>query len=493
METIVILSRGMRIAPIFAEIARDLSKKYKIIVATGIGKQTPAELEAACWTGLPNTTIYDLPKENAKRYQYYKDLSSDQRIEKIRAVEKEIGVTAYQASCNFLIYRRFSKDYYKHWDGYVSSENEIAEEFIGSYVFFKEIFDAHKPVLVFCETIDLASHRIANALAHVRNIFTLEIAFVTAFEKGKAFFAAGSNRWNPVLEHYYKNPHLISDENKEKAKVLLEQSKLGAVVDAEHIKKYRQQSKQNPLISRLNKLKTAKKINPKGLAKRELSRLTNYSWLNRHFKHELPKEPYVLVSLHHQPEAATSLLAPRWVDQNMIVEQLSIHAPYGLKIVVKENPRTYGLRGKRYFEPLNDLPNVHLLHPTFDNQLSIKNAEALVVISGTVGFEGLLMRKRVAALSNTYYTLFPGVRVLDHPSDLFSVLGSEWDPAHYEKELNLFAAAFIQSLFYLGRGAGGVPWPEPKEAGPNFAKAIEEFLAFSRKENIKPNDFRITL
>ena len=60
----------------------------------------------------------------------------------------------------------------------------------------------------------------------------------------------------------------------------------------------------------------------------------------------------------------------------------------------------YGQRPKNYYSNLEKLPNVYLIHPTVSNENLIRNTEAIVTISGSIGLEGIVSKKKYSPLVN---------------------------------------------------------------------------------------------
>lgn len=493
MKRILVLSRGTRLAELFYQISKELTKNYQVIavVHTYVSKEKGAELSGT-WKPVSNLFIHDMADGIRRAYVHFLN-SGEDPIETLRRVEKELDLTLYKSASNFLYYRRFSKAYYKHWDGYCGDESKLIEEFLGSYLFFKKLFETYEPSLVFCETPDLIAHRVAAALAFNRNIFTVANYFDTTYNKNRIFLVSGVERRNILLEHYFHNPHRITQESYGEAKVLLERLSEGGPKSPEHISTYRKQV-QERLTKKLWRHRR-KFFAPDGVTtalRRSLQRQKNKKWLDKVMKFHLPETPYVLFLLHHQPEISTGLAAPRWNDQNLIAEQLAANAPVGVKIVVKENPKTYGLRGKEYFEFLLDYPNIHLLHPSVDPIATFKNSLIILSVGGTAGLEGLLMRKRVAALGRPFYSFFEGAEKLNYPDEIFEALSKSFPQSpDYEDRLLQFAASHIQSTFYIGKNIPGEPWPAATEGGKLYAHAIAEFLRVVERDTLKPSQFRI--
>jgi len=497
LDTVFILSRGRRLEKHFLEIGRALTQTHRVIFicfdpTKAEGDAVPKEMEQ--WKPFPNVVTFNLNEEIktrfAKRLHARKSLS-----ESLEEAEASAGITLNLAASNYLLYQRFAREYFGRWDGYCGTFDEIAEEFLGSYDFFSEIIDQFQPSLIFCELPDLVSHRVAAALGVKKGVFTVGNQFVTSYEKGHVFLNSGTNRINVLLDHFLRKPELLRSESLLAADRACLRAQSHQLPEAKHIQNYRDRSK-SPWLNRLKKGSSVfEKTSDLPLKLlRSAQFIQNTRWLERNMQHELPKERYILFPLHHQPEAATSLVAPRWVNQESICEQLAVHAPADIHIVVKENPRTYGYRGKSYFGPLLRLPNVHLLHPGFDNGSAFARAEAVMAISGTSAMECIMLQKRVAVLSDTFYSAYSQLRKLDFPDEIYRHLKDpSWAPQNETADRRAFVAAYIQSSFFVGEGVGGSAWAAPEDVGPRYANGLREFMSVVRRDNLNPREFRIKL
>jgi Capsule polysaccharide biosynthesis protein len=481
MKTVLLLSRGVRLSAVFGALARELSTKHRVIVVFRAPTPSTAD-NPKDWAGIANLISYDLGTEIRAR-------ATGDLHKRAVQIEQQIGLNLYSSASNYLLYRRFAKDYFKSWTGLYDTEHEILEEFVGSHALISDIFDRHRPDLVFCETPDIVSHRVAQAVAYRRGVFTLGSAFNNLYGDGIVNFTFGCNRRNPWLEYFYRHQDEISAESWEAAGALMARLAAGQLHDAKYVKHYKHSIERSAVITNLSRageqLRSSMPISDRyAQLKRTASISRNRRWLNRHLQRSLPTQPYMLVSLHYQPEASTCMVAPRWVDQDYVVEQAAINAPYGIRIAVKENPKKFGLRGKAYYSRLVDLTNVDLIHPLVSNDLLIRNATVVLSIAGTVGMEAIALGKKVAILGRASYDVYEGAKKINHPAEIFEHLADPaWNPDVLVDQRRAFLAAIAQSTFYLGHPQTGTSWPRAESAGPNYARALDRFLTFIDRTN----------
>lgn len=120
---------------------------------------------------------------------------------------------------------------------------------------------------------------------------------------------------------------------------------------------------------------------------------------------EQPKtgDRYLLFGLHFQPEATTLILAPHLVDQLATVENIAKSLPASHWLYVKEHAPMLGRRPLSYYKRLKALRNVRLLSPYHDTQALIRGAEAVITVTGTMGWEALLCGVPTVVLGDVFY------------------------------------------------------------------------------------------
>jgi hypothetical protein len=474
-ETVVILSRGGRLAAMYREAALDLSRDYRV-VALMFDK---AEHEA--WRDAEGVVCVDLAAEMAQEVEMH----SLRLAERTHEIERETGLPLYKAASNYLLYRRFAKEYFGGWPTWYDTERHMMEEYVGAYGALDRVLDHYRPILIVHEALDLITTLMALALAYRRRIFNIGWMFASGTREGNCVFYYGLSRKHFVCSYLMRHPHLIAPESRQKARTVIAEAQDQGPPLVSHVERRRSRTGRPWQFAR-DVLKWGGWRNPRLL----LARIANWIWLSRHSSHDIPQSPYILFLMHLQPEASTASQAPRWVDQDRIVEQMAVNAPQGLTIVVKENPQCYGWRGKRYFGPLVDLANVRLCHPLVSTRELIRRAEALVTITGSAGLEAIMQGTRVAALGRPPYAEFPGIRLLDSPEQVFAELADpSWRPEAYAAERETYIAAYLQSVHPLGEVAPGRKWPVPKVMGPNFAAGIRRTLRFIAEHHLTPQEF----
>jgi hypothetical protein len=112
---------------------------------------------------------------------------------------------------------------------------------------------------------------------------------------------------------------------------------------------------------------------------------------------------YIYIPLHKDPEQALNYQAPFWVSQMYTIGLLSSCLPYGYALLVRENRTNMDRRPPRFYRQMATFPGVMLIDGYDDQFKYIRNADLIITDNGSVGWEGLLLGRRVITLADTFY------------------------------------------------------------------------------------------
>lgn len=133
-------------------------------------------------------------------------------------------------------------------------------------------------------------------------------------------------------------------------------------------------------------------------------RYTRKIFSRRWRKLEMPSnEEFVFFPLHYEPELSLSLFAPYYPNQLALIQHIAQCLPVGLKLYVKEHPAMVGLRPFSYYKKLKHIPNVQLISPFMDSHEIIKKSKLVITITGTAGWEAILLQKPVITFGEAFY------------------------------------------------------------------------------------------
>ncbi|WP_028062448.1 capsular polysaccharide export protein, LipB/KpsS family [Solirubrobacter soli] len=118
----------------------------------------------------------------------------------------------------------------------------------------------------------------------------------------------------------------------------------------------------------------------------------------------LGDRPYVYFPLHVVDDYKIKRVIPHCYDQASIIEQVADALPHGYELVLKEHPMSIGRNKLSLLRRVARIPNARLVAPHTSSHDLIKGADAIAVISSTVGLEALLYDKPVLTLGQPFYS-----------------------------------------------------------------------------------------
>jgi hypothetical protein len=208
-------------------------------------------------------------------------------------------------------------------------------------------------------------------------------------------------------------------------------------------------------------------------------------WLSP-FERSLPKERYVLYTLHHQPEASIDVFGSLNSNQAQLIDSVSRLLPATHKLWVKEHKGAIGDRSLAWLRRIKKLPNVRMVDPFEDVLTLIRNADLVVTVSGTAAYEAALMGIPAVGLSSVFFARLldnqPTIR--SHPlewnlRELLARRPSESDQAARRKRAVEFLA-HLHANSYVGDPID-VEAQQSRRTKPGYlAREAEAFATVAR-------------
>lgn len=143
-------------------------------------------------------------------------------------------------------------------------------------------------------------------------------------------------------------------------------------------------------------------------------------------------EKYIYFPLHLQPELTSQPEAGYFEDQQLALETLLAGLPAGWKVFVKDNPRqfdhTINTVSAIHYRDRFDIDRfltddrVRLVPQSIKSEELILNAQALVTLTGTAGWESLNLGKPCMTFGKPWYSPCPSCFVVSSPRDVKKAL-----------------------------------------------------------------------
>lgn len=151
---------------------------------------------------------------------------------------------------------------------------------------------------------------------------------------------------------------------------------------------------------------------------------------------------YVYFPLHFQPEASTIVCAAKYEKQLYYIDSWAKSLPSDTILYVKEHYAVLGHRELSFYKELRKYPNVVLIDPFESSRTLIKYAYAVTTLTGTAGWEAMLLRKPVFLGGNIFFDMAPGVVKVDDIYQNFVNKMNAWEEPTRQEVLTYLCAYF---------------------------------------------------
>jgi CDP-glycerol glycerophosphotransferase (TagB/SpsB family) len=187
-------------------------------------------------------------------------------------------------------------------------------------------------------------------------------------------------------------------------------------------------------------------------------------------------EKSIFFALQYQPEQSTLSQGIFYANQIALVENISKSLPLGYTLIVKEHPWGRGARPVWQYQHLAELYNVEFCDAP--SKEIICRVDAVIAISGTVGFEALILEKPTIILGRTFFThcnlFYKAHSVQELPKILREILVDRvFDRVpDRQTQLNRFLLSYLNSL---------IPYFPTIENGRYYGIALADQLGIKSK------------
>ena len=182
----------------------------------------------------------------------------------------------------------------------------------------------------------------------------------------------------------------------------------------------------------------------------ELRNFIRFQFQKKYYCSPIPNQKYLLFPLHFQPEATTLVLAQNYEKQLCAIDLIAKKLPGKYILYVKEHYARLGHRKISFYKALQKYPNVRLINPLINIYDLISKSEGIITLSGTAGWEAILLGKPVYLLGNVFYENFNFIKKVNNINDLSECITNTdikfYQSAKYYEELKKYVACYLNSL-----------------------------------------------
>ena len=140
-----------------------------------------------------------------------------------------------------------------------------------------------------------------------------------------------------------------------------------------------------------------------------------------------------------QPELSTSLLGGQFEDQILALEKLNSFAKNDWVIIAKEaRLQTSYQRNDFFFKRVSALKNVFFIDKSEDSQKLLELSDITATVTGTIGFESLLVSKKCLIFGHAWYKKIHGSLFISDKttnSEIDSFIKTKFDKSKFMNNL----------------------------------------------------------
>lgn len=338
-------------------------------------------------------------------------------INYLKDFEKKYGINLWTIIYSERLFYNFTT-YYKPTIQQILSITEYTCKF------FEKVLDESKPDFLFIKAIDNFQNTILFELAKSKNINIL--TFSSAKLANSSHVSLDSDvideiNPNSILSitdfsEYIESHDPLKQDNKKKSiemptwkKRLINLFKyLKIELDSNYFPNYGKKSI-NFIFKNIS------------LTIKSLRRKT---FLNKKSITKIEDKNFLYFPLHAEPERSVLITAPFFSNQINVIQNIAKSLPVGYKLYVKEHGsmELYFWRKQSFYNQIIQLPNVKLVHPSFNSRILMEKCTLVITIAGTAGLEALFLKKPVIVFSDIIYSKFPNVFRLTSFNDLSKII-----------------------------------------------------------------------
>ena len=194
-------------------------------------------------------------------------------------------------------------------------------------------------------------------------------------------------------------------------------------------------------------------------------------------------KPFIFFPLHVNPESSTAGYAPLLDNQLFVIELLSKSIPCDNLLVVKDHYPMFGFRNRKFLKALLDLPNVILADSNMQSLELIMRSELTITITGTAGFEALMLGKKSLSFAEPFYRKLHPKSYISNNYNLRSIITETLEEPlkiSEDKKLEWLCATIMNSYQVDSKNLFGLNKSTQKTN--DYKKFIINFSEFLLKE-----------
>lgn len=161
-----------------------------------------------------------------------------------------------------------------------------------------------------------------------------------------------------------------------------------------------------------------------------IRRQRRYNYLQKNSKKIVNLQiPFIYFPLALDDDAAILNDAPYFTDQIEVVRHVAKSIPVGYQLYVKEHWSTVfrGWKEIKYYQDINELPNVTLIHPSYSSKELTKNCKIVISVRGSSSLEAAFENKPSIVFDKIPHDILPSVYLVNSLTNLPELIKTALD------------------------------------------------------------------
>jgi hypothetical protein len=121
---------------------------------------------------------------------------------------------------------------------------------------------------------------------------------------------------------------------------------------------------------------------------------------------------FIFFPLHFEPEVSMQVYGKGYQNQIELIRSIALSIPAGMKVVIKEHPRSKGFRSLNYYKKILQIPGTVFADTSIPTNTIVKKSKLVATISGSTGLEAAIIGKPVITFGAPVYNILPDSMVL---------------------------------------------------------------------------------
>tara|TARA_X000000950_G_scaffold289163_1_gene410395 strand:- start:1321 stop:2781 length:1461 start_codon:yes stop_codon:yes gene_type:complete len=174
----------------------------------------------------------------------------------------------------------------------------------------------------------------------------------------------------------------------------------------------------------------------------------NYKYLKKISikKSDIKNKKIIFFPLHLEPEVSLLNVSPEFSNSLEVISLIAKNLPFDTVLILKEQIFSFPVRSINFYKQLKKIYNVEFADPEIHSWEWIKDSKIIVSITGTVGIEAIMMKKKVISFgAHQAINLLPSVKYVSNFEEVKKAMEELIETHYKDDELDHFKNSYLLS------------------------------------------------